>query len=136
MPFGLDHSVCLYVTSDSLESVLSSPLPSSARRQRRKDIPFVVAVAKGAGLQPHRDPGAVGSGDDEEEQEDLEGASFCGYFNVAVESLLEELFPLVATDSLTPYEIGGYVQDGDVWCEVGRWGIHRAGVGYWDKRSY
>ena len=121
---GLRHSLCLSITSQSLDSVLNSPLPSSAKRQYRPQIPFAVAVVRNAGVPPP-----------EEEEEDIEGQDWCGYFNVAVESLIDGLFPSVANDTSTSYEIGGHVGGDDIWCANDRWGVHKAGVGYWDKRS-
>lgn len=119
-PAGSDHSVCLFVSLASLDSILDVPLPLAAdgrlvKRRYRKEIPFVVALSEK---------------DDDGEEED-----WPGYFNVAVESLITDLFPAIAEDSLTPWELGGYVAGEDVWCEIGRYGLHKAGVGYWDKRT-
>ncbi|KAI0120684.1 hypothetical protein BJ170DRAFT_600415 [Xylariales sp. AK1849] len=127
--FGLSHSVCLYVTPSSLFSILNSPLPSSSNRRYRNDIPFVVAVSTQAAHQS-ADQSAEG-----EDDEDIEGAGWRGFFNVAVETLLESLFPIIADDSSSPYGIGGHVSGEDVWCDHTRWGIHKAGVGYWDRRT-
>jgi hypothetical protein len=129
-PLGLKHSLCLYITPPSLRSILDSPLPSTSKRQYRKDIPFVVAVSAQA-IQTKGE----GEDDEDEEDEDIEGAHWRGFFNVAVETLLESLFPIIADDSSSPYEIGGHVSGEDVWCDGTRWGVHKAGMGYWDKRT-
>ncbi|KAI0449255.1 hypothetical protein F5B21DRAFT_509366 [Xylaria acuta] len=124
LPPGLDHSLSLYITPASLNSILNSPLPSSARRKWRKDIPFVVAVS----AQAAEDPNIAGV-------EDAAGAGWCGYFNVAVESLLDSFFSTIANDSRSPFELGGHVFGDDIYCDHTRWGIHKAGVGYWDRRG-
>ncbi|OQD87751.1 hypothetical protein PENANT_c005G10521 [Penicillium antarcticum] len=75
---GLNHSVCLAITRPALKSVLESPLPSSAPRRERSRIPFVVTIASFTGTLPPVD-----------EEEDIAGQDFKGYFNVAIEGLLE-----------------------------------------------
>ncbi|KAK3313083.1 hypothetical protein B0H66DRAFT_569511 [Apodospora peruviana] len=136
VPAGLRHSLCLYITPSSLGSILDSPLPSTERRQLRKEIPFVVAVSY---KSMDYIPGAAGSeveGEvDQEEEEEYEGAGWRGFFNVAVETLLDSLFPAIADQMMTPWRIGGHVEGGDIWCWANRYGVHKAGVGYWDKRT-
>ncbi|CAJ2502950.1 Uu.00g103440.m01.CDS01 [Anthostomella pinea] len=126
-PRGLDHSLCLHITPASLDSILNSPLPSTANRRYRKDIPYVLAVSA------HADQYARMA--EEEEEEDIAGAGWRGYFNVAVETLLESIFPMVVNDTRSPFEIGGNISGKDVYCDHTRWGVHKAGVGYWDKRT-
>ncbi|KAI0420735.1 hypothetical protein F5X98DRAFT_16654 [Xylaria grammica] len=125
LPPGLDHSLSLYVTPASLDSILNSPLPSSAKRKWRKDIPFVVAVSGQAAEEPNA----------QDIEDDVAGAGWRGYFNVAVESLLDSFFSTIAGDSRSPFELGGHVSGEDVYCDHTRWGIHKAGVGYWDRRA-
>lgn len=111
-----------------MDSILDSPLPSSSKRQYRTDIPFVVAVSAdaGSGTQQH----------DREDEERFEGATWRGFFNVAVEAVLDSLFPIIADDSMTPFELGGHVSGDDVWCDHTRWGVQKAGgVGYYNPRS-
>ncbi|KAI1391897.1 uncharacterized protein F4822DRAFT_108933 [Hypoxylon trugodes] len=122
-PPGLDHSVCLYITPSSMDSILDSPDPSSSKRRYRKEIPFVIAVSRGAG-EPHLTM-----------DEDEAGYGWRGYFNVAVETLFDSLFPIVAHDSRAPFEIGGRVSGEDIWCDHTRWGVHKAGIGYCDRRQ-
>ncbi|KAI5921000.1 hypothetical protein F4810DRAFT_389758 [Camillea tinctor] len=131
-PPGLNHSVCLYITPESLHSIIDSPSPSAAARKYRKDIPFVVAVSKRVPAETEKSSSAGGGGKEEEE---YAGANWRGYFNVAVESLLDSFFSTVADDSRTPFEIGGNITGEDIYCDHTRWGIHKAGVGYWDKRA-
>ncbi|KAH8167471.1 hypothetical protein CIB48_g772 [Xylaria polymorpha] len=125
LPPGLDHSLSLYITPASLDSILNSPLPSSAKRKWRKEIPFVVAVSAKAGRE-------LNVADIEE---DVAGASWRSYFNVAVESLLDSVFSTIANDSRSPFEFAGHVSGDDIYCDHTRWGIHKAGVGYWDPRA-
>lgn len=125
LPPGLDHSLSLYITPASLDSILNSPLPSSARRKWRQEIPFVVAVSS----QAAEEPSIV------DVEDDVAGAGWRGYFNVAVESLLDSFFSTVAGDSRTPFELGGHVSGEDIYCDHTRWGIHEAGVGYRDRRG-
>ncbi|KAI0596186.1 hypothetical protein F4775DRAFT_325131 [Biscogniauxia sp. FL1348] len=132
-PPGLNHSVCLYITPESLHSIIDSPPPSAANRRYRKDIPFVVAVSKR--VPTEADKPSTSSRGEEGEGEEHAGANWRGYFNVAVESLLDSFFPTVANDSRTPFEIGGDITGEDIYCDHTRWGIHKAGVGYWDKRA-
>lgn len=130
LPPGLKHNLCFYVTPASMRSILDSPAPSSSNRRYRVDIPFVVAVSEQAAtVQESREEGLTA------DEDEVEGADWRGFFNVAVEALLEGLFPIVANDSLSPYEIGGHVIGEDIWCDHTRYGVHKAGVGYWDKRS-
>ncbi|RWA07225.1 hypothetical protein EKO27_g7883 [Xylaria grammica] len=125
LPPGLDHSLSLYITPASLDSILNSPLPSSAKRKWRKDIPFIVAVSGQAAEEPNA----------QDIEDDVAGAGWRGYFNVAVESLLDSFFSTIAGDSRSPFELGGHVSGEDVYCDHTRWGIHKAGVGYWDRRA-
>jgi hypothetical protein len=39
---------------------------------------------------------------------------FRNHFNVAIETLLESLFPAVITDMMDPDKIGGHVQGDDI----------------------
>ncbi|KAI0973914.1 hypothetical protein F4678DRAFT_486512 [Xylaria arbuscula] len=125
LPPGLDHSLSLYITPASLNSILCSPLPASARRKWRRDIPFVVAVSAQAAEEPNI----------ADIEDDVAGAGWRGYFHVAVESILNSFFSTIAGDSRSPFEFGGHVSGEDIYCDHTRWGIHKAGVGYWDKRA-
>ncbi|KAK8050926.1 hypothetical protein PG993_002311 [Apiospora rasikravindrae] len=121
---GMNHSLCLYITPSSIHSVLNTTLPvSTLPRRQRKEIPFVVAVSAYAATTSVQGP--------VEEEED----GWQGFFNVAVETLLTSLFPIIADDTLSPREIGSHVKGEDVWCDSTRWGLHKAGVGYWDQRT-
>ncbi len=119
LPLGLNHNLCLCVTQASLDSILNSPDPLHSSRRERLEIPFALAISRGIDQPPR-----------EEEEVEEDDERFCGYFNVAVETLLEGLFPIVATDMMDPERIGGRVGKEDVWCGVGRDGVHKAGVGY------
>ncbi|KAI2778641.1 hypothetical protein F4815DRAFT_447141 [Daldinia loculata] len=121
---GLNHSLCLYITPASMESILNSPSPSSCKRKYRTRIPFVVAVSRDASQQDYNTING-----------DIEGVPWRGFFNVAVETLLGSLFPIVADDSMSPFETGGRVAGDDVWCDYTRWGVHKTGIGYWDSRT-
>ncbi|KZP28378.1 hypothetical protein FIBSPDRAFT_852512 [Athelia psychrophila] len=104
------HSLCLSVTQKALESVLSSPMPASANLRWRPQIPFVLAVAAECGEHIPNHPG--------EEDEEEAGDNFRGYFNVAVESLLDELFPMIISDAMAPYELGAFVEGDDIWVDA------------------
>ncbi|KAJ5675300.1 uncharacterized protein N7477_005234 [Penicillium maclennaniae] len=87
---GYSTSVCLMVTPDSLESVLNSPLPSSAPQAERKELPFVLAISRVAHEIPI-----------EQDTEELEKDTDCKprtYFRVAVESLMNDLYWITALD--------------------------------------
>ncbi|KAJ5703502.1 hypothetical protein N7493_011891 [Penicillium malachiteum] len=100
LPQGLATSACLMVTPESMESVLSCPLPSSAPRRERQRIPFVVSVSKA-------------------------GAEFNGYLNVAVETLLEEFYPIAALQMMDLHTLTTkFRHDKDIWCSSDRWGVH------------
>lgn len=107
-----------------MDSILNSPSPSSCKRKYRNRIPFVIAVSRDVSQQHYNTING-----------DIEGAPWRGFFNVAVETLLDSLFPIVADDSMSPFEIGGRVAGDDVWCDYTRWGVHKAGIGYWDSRT-
>ncbi|KAL5332422.1 hypothetical protein BJX70DRAFT_134297 [Aspergillus crustosus] len=118
LPRGLSTSVSLMVTEDVIDSVLNSPLPSSAPRKDRSSIPFVVAVSRGAHIpRPVLSP--------EEAQEiDPEILNFKGYFNVAVETLLSEFYPIVALDIMDLHRLVGRMKDErDIWCHAHRGGV-------------
>ncbi|KAJ5608924.1 hypothetical protein N7528_009491 [Penicillium herquei] len=118
LPQGLATSACLMVTPASIESVLSCPLPSSAPRRERQRIPFVVSVSKGAGA-PRLSP-LLGLGD-----ENLAGTEFNGYLNVAVETLLEEFYPIVALQMMELHTLTAkFRHNKDIWCSSDRWGAH------------
>ncbi|KAJ6020646.1 hypothetical protein N7540_006150 [Penicillium herquei] len=118
LPRGLATSACLMVTPASMESVLSCPLPSSAPRRERQRIPFVVSVSNGAGAS--RLSPLLGSGD-----EDVAGAKFNGYLNVAVETILEEFYPIVALQMMDLHTLTTkFRHDKDIWCSSDRWGVH------------
>ncbi|GFG16356.1 hypothetical protein IFM61606_07410 [Aspergillus udagawae] len=118
LPTGLTTSACLMVTPEALESVLKSPLPSSAPLKDRKKIPFVVAVSRVAHYpRPELTPA--------EEAEDVFGRDFKGYFKVAVERLLSNFYLLVARDIMDLPRLTVRMQhDKDIWCDAYRGGIH------------
>ncbi|KAJ5969601.1 hypothetical protein N7501_005849 [Penicillium viridicatum] len=117
LPQGLATSACLMITPASMESVLSSPLPSSAPRRERQKIPFVVSVSQGT-IAP-RLPPLLGLGD-----EDVAGAEFKGYLNVAVETTLQEFYPIVALQMMDLHTLTTkFRHENDIWCSSGRWGV-------------
>ncbi|KAJ5809529.1 uncharacterized protein N7503_001747 [Penicillium pulvis] len=118
LPQGLATSACLMVTPASMESVLSSSIPSSVPRCERQRIPFVVSVSQGASAPrlPHL-PGLGG--------EDVAGAEFKGHLNVAVETVLQEFYPIVALQIMDLHTLTTkFRHDNDIWCSSDRWGIH------------
>lgn len=118
LPRGLATSACLMVTPASLESVLTSPLPSSAPRRERQKIPFVVSVSQAANTP--RLPPMLGLGD-----EDVAGAGFKGYLNVAVETVLEEFYPIVALQMMDLHTLTvKFRHENDIWCSSDRLGVH------------
>ncbi|KAI0018653.1 hypothetical protein F4780DRAFT_507972 [Xylariomycetidae sp. FL0641] len=127
-PVGLNHSICLYITPASLESILDTPLPATANRRYRTAIPFVVAVSPG---DVTKTPEQI----QELIEEDAAGADWRGYFNVAVETLLDCVFPTLANGRRSPFEFAGHVQGEDIYCDHTRFGVHKAGVGFYDRRA-
>ncbi|KAJ6020327.1 hypothetical protein N7522_000402 [Penicillium canescens] len=118
LPQGLATSACLMVTTASMESVLSSPLPSSAPRRKRQKIPFVVSVSQGTSAP--RLPPLLGLGD-----EDVAGTEFKGYLNVAVETALQEFYPIVALQMMDLHTLTTkFRHENDIWCSSDRWGVH------------
>ncbi|RHZ66746.1 uncharacterized protein CDV56_108386 [Aspergillus thermomutatus] len=117
LPCGLATTACLMVTPAALESVFNSPLPSSAPLRDREQLPFVVAVSRAA----HYPRSELTPG---EEDEDVFGRDFKGYFNVAVESLLKEFYPIVALDIMDlPRLTVGMRHEKDIWCHGHRGGV-------------
>ena len=104
------------MTPSSLLSTLDYPLPSPGSRRERGQIPFVVAVDK-----QYLERDYYGAEDD-----DIGGQLPDGHFNVALETLLQELFPLVGDQSRSPGEIGGHVRGDDVWCSGDIFGVQKA----------
>ncbi|KAJ5617248.1 hypothetical protein N7537_002362 [Penicillium hordei] len=117
LPRGLSTSACLIVTPASIESVLTSPLPSSAPRRERQKVPFVVSLSR-ASAQPLLPMPGLGD-------EDMAGAGFNGYLNVAVETLLQEFYPIVALQMMDLHTLAAKFHDeNDIWCSSDRWGVH------------
>ncbi|KAF7178508.1 hypothetical protein CNMCM7691_007207 [Aspergillus felis] len=99
LPQGLATSACLMVTPASLESVLTSPLPSSAPRIERQKIPFVVAKT---------------------------GTGFNGHLNVALETMLEEFYPIVALQIMDLHSlVANFRHENDIWCSTDLRGVHQ-----------
>jgi hypothetical protein len=106
------------VTPEALQSVLNAPLPSSAPLKDRKEIPYVVAVSMFADLQTWGLPPS------EEGENVFRRCHFKGYFNVAVETLLEELYTMVALNIQDlPRLTIDMEHDKDIWCGSGRGGV-------------
>jgi hypothetical protein len=105
------------VTPAALESVLNSPLPSSAPLKDRKEIPYMVAVSRVAHYsRPEFTP--------DEEDEDVFGQDFKGYFNVAVETLLTSFYPMAALDIMDLPRLTGRMRHAkDIWSDTYRGGI-------------
>lgn len=103
-------------------------MPSKSSRRQRKKIPYVVAVTRRA-----NQPAAPEAGDKEEEDDDAQGEYFRGYFNVAVETLLTDLFVATADDMMDPDVLGSHVKDDEIWCNAFRDGIHRIDTGYFHR---
>jgi hypothetical protein len=94
----------------------------------RKEIPYVVAVS----LAAHYPPFELTP---EEEAQDVVGRDFKGYFNVAVETLLSEFYPVVALDIQDlPRLTINMEHDNDIWFGPGRRGVDR-GVRYYVEES-
>jgi hypothetical protein len=106
-----------------MDSILNSPMPSESSRRQRKKIPFVLAVTGSANQA--RPPPEAG-----DEEDDAQGEYFRGYFNVAVETLLNDLFAATADDTMDPDVLGSHVKDDEIWCNAFRDGIHRTDTGY------
>ena len=120
---GIVHNVCLCINQASMYSILNSPMPSQLSRRQRKKIPFILAVT-GSANQPRPSP-EVG-----DEEKDCQREYFRGYFNVAVEALLNDLFACTADDMMDPDVLGSRVKGDDIWCNVYRDGIHKTDTGY------
>ena len=105
IPSGLDWSACLLVSKESLLSLLTSSstthtqLESVASESSIRKWPFVLAVDVD-----------FDEGDKDEDEE------YNGYFKVAIETLLNDFFPVLARDILTPNEIMATLNsEDDVW---------------------
>ncbi|KAI5301583.1 hypothetical protein KEM56_001577 [Ascosphaera pollenicola] len=112
---GRGHSmaVCLMVTQDSVDSVLNSPLPSSAPIEQRKSLPFVVAVDQQAHEMPFEPPPE----DEDVDDEDIELPSF----RVAVESLMSILWGTIDGDGLALLT-SEIKHEKDIWLTRPVWG--------------
>lgn len=141
---GLKHPVCLAITPSSLSSVLDTPfpLPSSTPLRERAQIPFVIAIdmyadeAEGNASASHShshsqqqthhetSEGHLHNKNDEDGREDDFSAAAVGHFKVAVETLISELFVVVGDQLRSPAEIGAGYKENEVWCSLGRFGVH------------
>ena len=105
IPSGLDWSACLLVSKESLLSLLTSSstthtqLESVASESSIRKWPFVLAVDVD-----------FDEGDKDEDEE------YNGYFKVAIETLLNDFFPVLARNILAPNEIMATLNsEDDVW---------------------
>lgn len=96
--------MCLMVDSDSISSVLSytpREFPEDTPIQvRRQNAPWVLAVD-------------AEYGDNQEDYDE----DYKGYVKVAISSLINDLFPILATDRMAPEELIPTGND-DVWFSV------------------
>lgn len=90
-------------------------------------MPFVVAVSLHA---------AAANGGNNEDPEEDDAPPWRGYFNVAVETLLTSLFPIIADEMMEPVRIGSHIRGEDVWVDHTRFGVFKPGLGFgtWDGR--
>lgn len=109
---GYATSVCIMVTPDSLESILNSPLPSSALQREREELPFVVAVSRAANEIPIME----NTEDDYKPQ---------AYFRVAVEALMDDLYGIMALDVMDLPILTNGMRQKDIWCHLYKDGIRR-----------
>ena len=102
IPSGLDWSACLLVSKESLLSLLTSSSATHTQLESESSLrnwPFVLAV------DVDFDEG------DEDEDED-----YNGYFKVAIETLLNDFFPVLSRNILAPNEIMATLNsEDDVW---------------------
>ncbi|KGO64470.1 ABC transporter, integral membrane type 1 [Penicillium expansum] len=104
LPRAFATTACLMVTPEVIDSVLDSPLPSSAPEPERQMLPFAIAVSVWA----HRE----------------QPVSFKGYFRVAVESLIHGFYAIVALDTTHLSELVEPMRDDcDIWLDSGGDGI-------------
>ncbi|TFK69176.1 hypothetical protein BDN72DRAFT_623289 [Pluteus cervinus] len=83
LPQGMDHALCLVVTRESLQSLLDGSTSTAHNYSNRQVAPFVLAV---------------------DTESDLE-EGYNGHFKVAISALINELFPILAAQRLTPPEL-------------------------------
>lgn len=118
LPRGFLTSACLMVTPAAIESVLGSPLPLSAPQKDRQMLPFVVAVSRAAPIP------ACPLTPSEEEEVDEDIVILKGYFNVAVETLLDSFYGIIALDIIDLPKLAGCMRhERDVWCHPHRGGV-------------
>ena len=106
LPAGLGHRVCLAVNEASMRSVLE--VADSAPGAQRKQVPFGVAVDQSLGLVEQPEEGSEGR-----------HGPYAGYFNVAIRSLVDELFTVVGGQILEPFELGLGMGPRQVLCAPG-----------------
>lgn len=81
-------------------------------------LPFVVAVSRAAHIP------TCPLTPDEEEEVDEEIIKFKGYFNVAVESLLDSFYGIIALDIIDLPRLAGRMRhEKDIWCHPHRGGV-------------
>ncbi|KAF8243202.1 hypothetical protein K440DRAFT_664258 [Wilcoxina mikolae CBS 423.85] len=90
IPRGLDWAMCLSVDSASLKSLVEAP----------PTLPL---------LDLESPPFVVGVDIDYDSEED--DAAYTGYFKVAIATLLNELFPHLATETLSPDELAATIEE-------------------------
>ena len=95
---------------------LSTAFFRSAPRASKNSL--VVLVSQGANAS--RLPPMLGLGD-----EVVVGAGFKGYLDVAVETILQEFYPIVALHLMDLHTLAGkFRHENDIWCSSDRWGVY------------
>lgn len=100
VPPGLRPTSCLYFVSETVASVLDSPLPTRSSEADRANAPFVVSVLADA-------------------DRNVDGENrFPGYFRVTLESIMDDFFLAIADQSPSPVEIKGDPRGRDAWINL------------------
>jgi len=107
LPPGTKQTLCLSVDNKALHSLIDAALPLEGQNQARPGAPYIQAIR----------PMYSEARNVEEDDIDIPI-----HFNVAVEAVVLELFPIIGSQTLSPVELIAECKNDDVWFGMGHSG--------------
>lgn len=117
---GMLHNACLMVDAACVRSLMEAQIPSPRKWDEMRTVPYVRILSSHIGVEGYRDTLVDGERNS---------------FNVAVLSLVNDLFVTIGGDIQALGEVGVSVSEGKIWCHSGRSGIFTPGKGFSSERG-
>lgn len=108
--YRMHHALFLCINDVSLQSLLATPHSLPAVVRERMDAVMILAIASSCGC--------LDGNEAEEEPDQYVEDTWCGYFYLEIWNIVEELFPALATQSLSSWEIGGGVSPNQIFMDI------------------